>query len=106
MPLEHQKTSLDEMSASGAPERGTPPITRVGKIARLLLVVICAEVGVVLLLFPWVEFWERNYLSGGALGWHNFWMNRYFRGAVSGLGVVNLYIAFVELLRFLRLWRL
>ena len=32
----------------------------------------------------------------------SLWMSRYFRGALSGLGLLNLYIAFAELLRQVR----
>ncbi len=34
--------------------------------------------------------------------WHQLWDNFYLRGAVSGLGVVNLYIAMLELYRLRR----
>jgi hypothetical protein len=35
---------------------------------------------------------------------HGYWENAYFRGAVSGLGVVNLYISFIEMVRLRRYW--
>ena len=67
---------------------------------RLLFVALAAEVGSVLLIFPWLNLWGQNYLSGAGAEWYAFWMNSYFRGAVSGLGAVNLYISFLELARF------
>ena len=40
---------------------------------------------------PWSGFWERNYLAQAVpvLGWLT--MNYFVRGAVSGLGLVNVY---------------
>jgi len=48
-------------------------------------------------LIPWSAFWERNYFVeawptlGGVL------MNNYTRGAISGLGLVNVWAALAEL---------
>jgi len=69
-------------------------------LSRLLFVTIAAEVGSVLLILPWLDLWGQNYLSGFTADWYAVWMNSYFRGAVSGLGAVNLYVSFLELARF------
>ena len=37
--------------------------------------------------------------------WHQFWNNMYVRGAVSGIGVVNLYISCSEMFRLRRFSR-
>ena len=70
------------------------------KFRKLLLVIVCAEVGIILLVFPWLDIWGENFLSSGSADWYSIWMNSYFRGAVSGLGAVNIYISFMELVRF------
>ncbi len=47
-----------------------------------------------------------EYFSGTSRTWYSIWMNTYFRGAVSGVGVLNLYISFLELLALLRrIWK-
>ena len=33
--------------------------------------------------------------------WHEFWNNTYVRGALSGVGVVNLWIAIAEVFQML-----
>ena len=55
------------------------------------------EVGLLLIVLPWSAFWERNYFAGiwSPLGLVT--ANRFVRGAVSGLGVVNLIAGFAEL---------
>jgi hypothetical protein len=55
------------------------------------------EVGLLLLFVPWSPFWERNHFAAlvPALGWMT--KNFFVRGAVSGLGLVNLVAAVAEL---------
>ena len=73
------------------------------KLSAILLIIFCLELGCFLLVFPWVnEVWEQNFFS--SLLHTGIWNNGYFRGAMSGLGVINVYIAFVEILRLRRLW--
>ncbi len=42
-------------------------------------------------------FWERNYFLTAFPALHEIIRNNYLRGAVSGLGVVNLLMGFNEL---------
>ena len=73
------------------------------KLSSLLLIIFCLEVGCFLVVFPWIgDVWENNFFS--FLLHRGYWDNAYFRGAVSGLGVVNLYVSFVEILRLRRFW--
>ena len=64
---------------------------------RLLLIVFFLEVGLVLAVAPWSAYWERNYFAGMIPMLHAVITNSFFRGAVSGLGVVNLAAALAEL---------
>lgn len=75
------------------------------KAAALLYVFFCFELGVFLLLFPWLDFWQKNYFSGLSPGWYELWTSPYLRGAVSGLGLINIGISFTELLRLRRFSR-
>ena len=76
-------------------------LTWMDRLTTLLLALVCLEVGVCLLLFPWTDFWNRNYFSGVPL-LRDLWPNRFFRGAVTGLGVVNILLAFIEASRLRR----
>jgi hypothetical protein len=64
---------------------------------RLLLIVFYVEVGLVLAVVPWSAYWERNYFAGVLPVLHAIITNYFFRGAVSGLGLVNLAAAVAEL---------
>ena len=64
---------------------------------RLLLIVFFLEVGLVLAVAPWSAYWERNYFAELVPVLHIVITNAFFRGAISGLGVVNLAAAIAEL---------
>jgi hypothetical protein len=55
------------------------------------------EVGLLLIALPWSEFWERNYFSQAWPAIAPFVTNNFVRGAISGLGLVNLVAGFAEL---------
>ncbi|MCC7243407.1 MAG: hypothetical protein IT180_15895 [Acidobacteria bacterium] len=55
------------------------------------------EVGLLLVLIPWSRFWERNYFAILVPALQTALTNNFVRGAVSGLGLVNLGLALVEL---------
>ena len=64
---------------------------------RLVLVVFFFEVGVVLIFIPWSAFWDRNYFAQLVPPLQATITNNFFRGAVSGLGVVNVVAGLAEL---------
>jgi hypothetical protein len=70
-------------------------------VIRLLLTAFFFEAGLVLLLVPWSVYWERNYFLQSLPMLQTFIANDFVRGAVSGLGVVNLIAGLVEIWSFL-----
>jgi hypothetical protein len=72
------------------------------KLASLLFIIICFEVGVFLLVFPWMDYWSSNSIAAIAPWIRSIWLSGYFRGALSGLGLVNIYISLAEVLRLRR----
>jgi hypothetical protein len=82
---------------------GPKPYAWYQKLGAMLLILFCLEIGSFLLVFPWLgNLWGANFFS--SLLHRGYWDNAYFRGAISGLGVVNLYISFMEILRLRRYW--
>jgi hypothetical protein len=55
------------------------------------------EAGLLLILIPWSAFWDRNYFVEAIPALAAIVTNNFVRGAVSGLGVVNLLAALAEL---------
>ena len=66
-------------------------------MSRLLLVALFLEVGFVLVVVPWSASWDRNYFAQVLPQLHALITNNYIRGAISGLGVINLVAGIVEL---------
>jgi hypothetical protein len=66
-------------------------------LKRLIYIAYFLEVGLLLVLVPWSAFWERNYFVGMFPPLLYVLRNNYARGAVSGLGVVNLLVGFHDL---------
>ena len=88
------------------PIAAPPPVYRwYHKTSAVILIAFCLEIGLFLLIFPWTEYWEGNYFIGLAPRLNRHWNNLYLRGAFSGLGVVNLYISVLEVLRLRRFSR-
>ena len=82
-----------------------PPFRWYHKMSSILFITFCLEIGFFLLIYPWTEYWESNYFAAIVPEWHRYWVNLYVRGAISGVGVVNLYISFVEMFRLRRFSR-
>lgn len=55
------------------------------------------EVGLLLIVVPWSGFWERNYFAQAWPAFGALAMNHFARGAISGLGFVNLVAGFAEI---------
>ena len=55
-------------------------------------------VGLVLVLSPWTTLWDANYLLQPHPGLRSLLLSPVARGAVSGLGFVNILLAFHETL--------
>jgi hypothetical protein len=73
---------------------------------RLIFVAYFLEVGLLLVLVPWSAFWEHNYFAESFPLLQHVLRNNFLRGAVSGLGVVNLLTGFYELADLLMARRL
>ena len=65
---------------------------------RLLIVAFFFEFGFALLVVPWSPFWDRNYFADAIPIVHTIIRNNFVRGAVSGLGVINLLSGLGELI--------
>lgn len=69
------------------------------RISGLLFVLLTLELGLFLLIYPWMEAWDRNFVVQWRADWRPFLLSHEFRGALSGLGVLNLFIAAGEIVR-------
>jgi hypothetical protein len=71
-------------------------------LTRILYIAYFLEVGLILLLVPWIGFWDRNYFAEAMPFVHAVIQNNYVRGAVSGVGLLNILAGLIELRDYLR----
>jgi hypothetical protein len=92
-----------EVASSASPNGAPSPWARWHRyVLGFCLVIFTLELGFVLLIFPWQHAWETSWVPVHSHALAELWMNRYFRGALSGLGLLNIYIGLGELVRQLR----
>ena len=89
--------------APASPPAAQAPFRWYHKLFAVLVAACCLEAGCFLLVFPWTShardfaaFWPE---------WGAYRDNMYVRGAISGLGLVNLYISVIEIHRLRRFAR-
>jgi len=64
------------------------------RILRALTVVLLFELGALLLYLPWSVLWEQNYFLGQHSWLTPLMLHPAMRGLVSGLGVLDFFVAF------------
>jgi hypothetical protein len=71
--------------------------THISTLSRLLFIAYFLEVGLILVFVPWSAFWERNYFAESLPLLQAIVKNNFVRGAVSGIGVLNLVAGLADL---------
>ncbi len=69
------------------------------RILRVILSLFWLELGMALILLPWFEIWEKNYFLYRYPELASFVKNSFLRGAISGLGLMNIIFALEEFRR-------
>jgi hypothetical protein len=68
------------------------------RVLGFCVVIFALEIGVFLVVFPWLSNWDQSWIPLHSPRLANMWMSTYFRAALSALGLLNIYIAGMELL--------
>ena len=67
------------------------------RLLAVAFILFCFEIGLFLVFVPWSALWEHNVLLAYSFALQHFLLNNFVRGAVSGLGVVDLVLGLCEL---------
>ena len=70
------------------------------RFLAVAFILFCFEIGLFLVFVPWSVLWENNVLLSYSFGLRSFLLNNFVRGAVSGLGVVDVGLGLSELAVF------
>lgn len=73
-----------------------------GRLLTICFAIFAFEVGLFLVVFPWMDSWTLNYFQGFSSNLENLWDEPSFKGLVTGLGFVNIYIALLQVVRLFR----
>jgi len=68
----------------------------------ILYVILCFELGLFLFVWPWTAYWTGNYFVGRYPLISGIAGNYFVRGAISGIGLADIWLAFYELWRMRR----
>jgi hypothetical protein len=66
-------------------------------VRRLVITALFFEIGIVLLVVPWMPYWQQNYFIDARPIVEPILTNNFVKGAISGLGLVNLVAGLFEL---------
>jgi hypothetical protein len=70
------------------------------RVTVLMFGLVCAIVGVLLVILPWRPEWTDNHLLMASPGLRAFVANGFVRGICSGLGILDIWIGFSEALHY------
>jgi len=76
------------------------------KLSVIVYILICFEVGILLMILPWTSYWDDNYFLDLLIGKLHAPVvaavlhSGYTRGGVTGLGLLNLIAGFRDIFRF------
>ena len=70
------------------------------RLLVLVFIFFCFELGFFLIVFPWSQYWYNNLFLSYMPGLRDVVLNNFFRGAVSGLGIVDIGLGFWEAMHF------
>lgn len=62
----------------------------------VIFVLFCIEVGIILVVLPWTRIWTGNSILLSYPALREFLMNGFVRGAITGLGLVDLWMGISE----------
>lgn len=72
------------------------------RVLGFCMVIFALEIGVFLTVFPWLSNWDQSWIPVHSPRFAEAWMSPYFRAALSALGLLNIWIAGIELIAQLK----
>src|SRR5437870_2663711 len=101
MPLDPEPV-LGEKYLGQVPRVPSPTPRRRHPVLSACYAIIALAAGLTLIVAPWVDTWNFNYLQGLSPTLEYVWDEPSFRGALTALGCLNILIGLRELARLLR----
>jgi hypothetical protein len=92
------------LSENSIPVQTAPLVApkRPGRLLTICFAIFAFEVGLFLVIFPWMDSWTLNFFQGISPNLEFLWDEPSFKGLVTGLGFVNIYISLLQVIRIFR----
>jgi hypothetical protein len=87
------------MSGAPASPHDTPSLW-LRRISLVTFVMFCVWIGMLLVALPWTRIWTENSLLTGSPALRVFTQSAALRGAVSGLGFLDIWLGIWEALSY------
>jgi hypothetical protein len=71
------------------------------RLLTIIYIIFCLELGIFLFILPWTSLWSKNYFTDHFPLVSGISHNYFLRGAVSGLGLADIWLAVYEIWRLL-----
>jgi hypothetical protein len=101
-PLNASTPTITQPSAA-SPNRPQPVprhIVWIHRISMVVFVVFCIELGLFIAVLPWISVWNQNSFVLTHPGLRDFIGNNFVRGAISGIGILDLWIGIWEAVHY------
>ena len=92
--------SEDQKLVSGSYRDVSQLTIWVHRLSLVVLVVFCIELGMLLAILPWTRVWTENSLLVSYPALATFMRNNFARGAISGLGLLDIWIGIWEAVHY------
>ena len=73
-----------------------------GRLISIVSIFFCFDIGLFLVIIPWSELWEGNYLLNYVPTFRPVVLHTVFRGGVTALGGIDILIGASELRHLIR----
>ncbi len=73
------------------------------RFVSVVFIIFCVELGLFLLVLPWSDLWDQNGFLHMVPTLRPILLSNFARGAVSGLGLLNLWVAMSDIWNFRRI---
>ena len=70
------------------------------RVWLVVFVLFFLEIGIILTWCPWTKIWTQNSILMSFPTVRSFLMKNFVRGAISGVGLVNLWMGVAEAVRY------
>jgi hypothetical protein len=73
-----------------------------GRLISIVSIFFCFEIGLFLVIIPWSELWQGNYLLNYVPAFRPLILHSFFRAGVTALGAIDILIGASELRQLIR----